>query len=136
MSSSLTRVAQALRGAAPGNLVRFLAPDGVARWGALEPCGSTLGPRRAFPLEGDLLSSLSVDLMAPGLGSGTALEVAELLPPLPVYPPPAIVCLGLNYKAHAAEAGHEIPRFPVIFYKSPASVAGPGASVEIPACAR
>jgi len=63
-------------------------------------------------------------------------QVAQLLPPLPVDPPPAIVCLGLNYHAHAKETGQPIPKFPVIFYKSPASVSAPGAAVVIPACAR
>ena len=40
--------------------------------------------------------------------------------------PPAVMCVGLNYRKHAAEAGLPEPQYPVIFYKNPASVCGPG----------
>jgi 2-keto-4-pentenoate hydratase/2-oxohepta-3-ene-1,7-dioic acid hydratase in catechol pathway len=46
--------------------------------------------------------------------------------------PPAILCVGLNYKKHAAETDLEEPRFPVVFYKNPASVIGPGDTIVIP----
>ncbi len=46
--------------------------------------------------------------------------------------PTKIVCVGLNYKGHIAELGHEMPEEPVLFLKPSTAVAGPGAPVEIP----
>src|SRR5262249_28389234 len=37
----------------------------------------------------------------------------KLLPPIP--DPPKIVCIGLNYRDHAAESGAAIPKEPVLF---------------------
>jgi 2,4-didehydro-3-deoxy-L-rhamnonate hydrolase len=50
----------------------------------------------------------------------------------PVCRPSKIVCVGLNYRAHAGEAQMEIPKEPVIFLKSPSSISGPYDSVVIP----
>jgi 2-keto-4-pentenoate hydratase/2-oxohepta-3-ene-1,7-dioic acid hydratase in catechol pathway len=46
--------------------------------------------------------------------------------------PSKIVCIGLNYKDHAAEAGLAIPTEPVIFFKSTSSLVGPNDRVVIP----
>ena len=43
-----------------------------------------------------------------------------------------IVCIGLNYRAHAAESGQEPPAEPVIFMKAPSTVVGPADDVLIP----
>lgn len=50
----------------------------------------------------------------------------------PVCRPSKIVCVGLNYRAHAGEALMEIPKEPVIFLKSPSSISGPYDPVVIP----
>jgi len=50
----------------------------------------------------------------------------------PVARPSKIVCIGLNYRDHAAESGMEIPREPVIFLKATTSLAGPNDGVIIP----
>jgi 2-keto-4-pentenoate hydratase/2-oxohepta-3-ene-1,7-dioic acid hydratase in catechol pathway len=50
----------------------------------------------------------------------------------PVCRPSKIVCVGLNYRAHAGEAQMEIPKEPVIFLKSPSSISGPYDPVVIP----
>ena len=49
--------------------------------------------------------------------------------------PPAIFCIGLNYKDHAQEAGLPIPKFPVHFMKPPSCVVGSGDEIVIPAVA-
>ncbi len=54
----------------------------------------------------------------------------ELLPPIP--DPEKIVCIGLNYRSHAAEAGIEAPQSPAIFAKFRNALAAPGASVRLP----
>jgi 2-keto-4-pentenoate hydratase/2-oxohepta-3-ene-1,7-dioic acid hydratase in catechol pathway len=43
-----------------------------------------------------------------------------------------IVCVGLNYRDHAAEAGMPIPSEPVLFMKPPSAIIGPNDDVEIP----
>ena len=46
--------------------------------------------------------------------------------------PPAIVCVGRNYAAHASELGHELHERPMIFYKNPASISGAEDDIVIP----
>ncbi|WP_327632891.1 fumarylacetoacetate hydrolase family protein [Kribbella sp. NBC_00482] len=50
----------------------------------------------------------------------------------PIARPGAIVCIGMNYAAHAAESGAEPPSSPVIFFKAPNTLAGPNDAVTIP----
>lgn len=50
----------------------------------------------------------------------------------PIARPGAIVCIGMNYAAHAAESGSEPPTVPVVFLKVPNTVAGPNDTVTIP----
>ncbi|WP_067485435.1 fumarylacetoacetate hydrolase family protein [Actinomadura hibisca] len=80
----------------------FLAGDGVER-------------ARAALAAGDL----------PVVGDGTRTG-----PPL--ARPGKIVCVGLNYRDHAAETGAEIPAEPVVFMKAPNTVVGPYDEVLVP----
>lgn len=50
----------------------------------------------------------------------------------PVARPGKLVCIGLNYRDHAAESGMEIPREPVVFLKAPSALSGPNDPVVIP----
>ncbi|MFJ1676275.1 fumarylacetoacetate hydrolase family protein [Streptomyces sp. NPDC088251] len=50
----------------------------------------------------------------------------------PVARPSALLCIGQNYAAHAAESGSEPPEQPILFYKSPNTVVGPYDDVLIP----
>ncbi len=50
----------------------------------------------------------------------------------PIARPGAVVCVGLNYAAHAAESGVEPPKQPVIFLKTPNTVGGPDDDVRVP----
>jgi len=54
---------------------------------------------------------------------------AELLTPVV---PTKIVCVGVNYRAHAEEMGHELPTEPIIFLKPPTSITSPGAVIHLP----
>jgi 2-keto-4-pentenoate hydratase/2-oxohepta-3-ene-1,7-dioic acid hydratase in catechol pathway len=47
--------------------------------------------------------------------------------------PPNIICIGLNYRKHAEEAGSPIPTEPLIFIKSTTSLCGPGDAILLPA---
>jgi 2-keto-4-pentenoate hydratase/2-oxohepta-3-ene-1,7-dioic acid hydratase in catechol pathway len=59
------------------------------------------------------------------------LDEVELGPPVP--DPEKILCLGLNYPDHAAEAGLEIPPAPTFFAKFRNSLVGPTSPVILPA---
>jgi 2-keto-4-pentenoate hydratase/2-oxohepta-3-ene-1,7-dioic acid hydratase in catechol pathway len=50
----------------------------------------------------------------------------------PVARPGKVVCIGLNYRDHAAETGAAIPTEPIIFMKGPDTVIGPNDTVLIP----
>jgi len=43
-----------------------------------------------------------------------------------------MICIGLNYADHAAEAGMELPKEPIIFAKATSAICGPNDNVEIP----
>lgn len=51
---------------------------------------------------------------------------------VPLTRPSKIVCVGLNYAQHAAESGMDIPKEPVLFFKSTTALAGPYDDVIIP----
>ena len=46
--------------------------------------------------------------------------------------PSKIVCIGLNYKDHAAEQGKPLPAEPLIFLKPSTAIVDPGQSIVIP----
>jgi 2,4-didehydro-3-deoxy-L-rhamnonate hydrolase len=50
----------------------------------------------------------------------------------PIARPGKIVCIGLNYADHAAEAGAAVPDEPVVFFKAPNTVVGPDDEVLLP----
>lgn len=50
----------------------------------------------------------------------------------PIARPGKVVCIGLNYADHAAEAGMPVPSEPVLFFKAPNTVIGPYDDIEIP----
>ena len=59
-----------------------------------------------------------------------SLASAKLLAPIPR--PPKIICVGLNYRDHAAETGARLPSVPTIFNKFPTAVNAPGANIVLP----
>ena len=50
----------------------------------------------------------------------------------PIARPGAVVCIGMNYAAHAAESGAAPPEVPIMFLKTPHTVGGPDDDVVIP----
>jgi len=62
---------------------------------------------------------------APRVAAGTRLGA-------PIGRPSKIVCIGLNYRDHAAESGMAIPSEPVVFFKATTSIVGPNDNVLIP----
>ncbi len=60
------------------------------------------------------------------------IDIAGMRIGAPIARPGAVLCIGLNYAAHAAESGAAAPAAPVLFYKSPNTVVGPNDEVLIP----
>jgi len=80
-----------------------------------------LVPRDADHWELEGFSSKRVDHVV--------LAEAVLLAPVQ---PSKIVCIGRNYREHAAELGHDVPSEPVVFLKPPSSLLAPGQNIIRP----
>jgi acylpyruvate hydrolase len=63
-------------------------------------------------------------------GDGSPLDRVQLLAPIP--DPDKIVCVGLNYRPHAEEAGIDPPQAPTFFAKFRNALAASGATVPLP----
>jgi len=105
-----------------GERAGVLVEEGVAdAWDALGGDGSTVR---------DLLASGRLEALQGTAASDLLSTEVELLPPVP--DPDKIVCIGLNYRAHAAEAGIDPPERPTFFAKFRNALASPGATVSLP----
>jgi acylpyruvate hydrolase len=58
------------------------------------------------------------------------LDTLELGPPVP--DPDKMLCLGVNYREHAAEAQQELPAVPMFFAKFRNSLSGPSSPILLP----
>jgi 2-keto-4-pentenoate hydratase/2-oxohepta-3-ene-1,7-dioic acid hydratase in catechol pathway len=66
---------------------------------------------------------------APALQPSLPLAEVTLLAPIV---PSKIVCVGRNYREHAAELGNKMPDEPLLFLKAPSALIGPEESIELP----
>jgi 2-keto-4-pentenoate hydratase/2-oxohepta-3-ene-1,7-dioic acid hydratase in catechol pathway len=82
-------------------------------------------------LEGQKVRALSAEPWSGGLPEGAAVPLSEVELLAPVVPS-KIVCVGRNYRAHAAELGNEVPKEPLLFIKPSTAVIGPGAGIRLP----
>jgi 2-keto-4-pentenoate hydratase/2-oxohepta-3-ene-1,7-dioic acid hydratase in catechol pathway len=95
-------------------IVRFESA-GATRLGSLHADG------RTTILEGELFGTLR--------DTGAVAKVDKLLAPLE---PRDILCIGLNYKQHAAESGAQPPAHPVLFMKNSGALQNPGDPIVMP----
>lgn len=111
-------------------LATFLVP------GEHEPrAGEVRGERVvAFADGGSVRDRLASGDRTPADGLDWALGDVALLAPVPQ--PRAIFGIGLNYAAHAAEQGAELPERPIVFMKLPSSSAPPSGPIHCPAVVR
>lgn len=91
--------------------------DGSSEWGVVD--GEEIvhlpeGPFGVEPRRGRTLGRL---------------DEASLLAPVT---PSKVICVARNYVAHAAEHAAEVPEKPLLFFKPPSAVIGPGATIELP----
>lgn len=96
-------------------IARFLSNDAVFT-------GALVDDRSARLITGDLLGSFSL--------TDQIVRVDRLLAPIV---PTDILCIGLNYRAHAIETKSEIPENPMLFIKSSNALSDPDAPIVIPA---
>lgn len=84
-----------------------------------------------------LLAALDADALADlsrrAQQSSNRLALADVRLAAPVPDPQKIVCLGLNYRDHAAETGQEPPAAPLWFAKFANSLIGSGQDIVLPA---
>jgi 2-keto-4-pentenoate hydratase/2-oxohepta-3-ene-1,7-dioic acid hydratase in catechol pathway len=66
-------------------------------------------------------------------GERVAIATATILTPVA---PSKIVCVGRNYRAHAAELGNDVPAEPLLFFKPPSSLLDPGGVIALPAASK
>ncbi len=81
-------------------------------------------------------SDVTPAFLAAGL-AGVAIDGLPEVSGIGRFGPPVagigkIVCIGLNYRDHAAETGAEIPGEPIVFLKTPDTVVGPDDEVLVP----
>ena len=95
-------------------ILRHLTSAGSA-YAALQPDGS------AREIAGDIFGDHRVTdrVVKPG---------KNLAPVVPTN----ILCIGLNYKKHAAESNNAPPKYPVLFIKNTATLQNPGDPIELP----
>lgn len=96
-------------------IIRYTNPAGEIHFGALQTDGTVLH------CTGDIYSGLTE--------TGVVADVCKQLAPLL---PTQILCIGLNYRHHAAEAGAQPPERPVLFTKGINTVQNPNDPIEIP----
>ena len=96
-------------------IIRYQTPTGAIHYAAQQPDGT------ARVITGDIYGQYTV--------TAEPAQVAKLLAPIV---PTAILCIGLNYKRHAEEAGANPPERPVLFVKGNNTLQNPGDPILLP----
>ncbi len=96
-------------------IIRYLDPAGQVRYGAEQPDGT------ARRIAGDVFASHTI--------TAEPAHVAKLLAPVA---PTQILCIGLNYRQHAAETGAKPPERPILFVKGINATQHPGDPILLP----
>jgi 2-keto-4-pentenoate hydratase/2-oxohepta-3-ene-1,7-dioic acid hydratase in catechol pathway len=96
-------------------IIRYLDGQGQTKFAAEQPDGA------AREIAGDLFGEFQA--------TDRPADVRKLLAPLA---PSGILCIGLNYRRHAAEGKAPIPKWPVLFMKTVSAVQNPGDPILLP----
>jgi 2-keto-4-pentenoate hydratase/2-oxohepta-3-ene-1,7-dioic acid hydratase in catechol pathway len=103
---------------------RFETNAGPQYGEVVDRAGTLWIERLLPPFEEDPWTKFVADAIDP-----IPLNKARLLAPVV---PRKIVCIGRNYRDHAAELGNEVPKAPLLFLKAPSSVIAPEDTIRIP----
>lgn len=104
---------------------KHVTAEDLAWWDSAGSLGKLMGAaidewkrdergKAALARAGDLLPASAAKLLAP------------------IARPGKVLCIGLNYRDHAAESGMDVPTSPIVFSKFATSIVGPGDAVVIP----
>lgn len=96
-------------------IVRYQTTNGQIAYGQQHADG------RTTRLAGEIFGELT--------DTGESAAVAKLLAPIE---PRDIICIGLNYRKHAAEGNQPIPEWPVVFMKNSGTLQHPGEPIVLP----
>lgn len=107
---------------------RFLTEQGPQYGQVTERAGALWVETVLAPPEEDLT-------VRPYSGKFTPRQLTDLALLAPVAPS-KIVCIGRNYREHAAELGNEAPKEPLLFLKAPSALLAPGGVVRLPAASK
>jgi len=94
------------------------------------PQAGVISGSQVIGLGKDMPSVIAVGTLPATAGPAYDLAAVKLLAPIPR--PPKFICVGMNYRDHAREAGVDIPSIPTIFSKFSNVVIGPGAPIVLP----
>ena len=103
---------------------RFETSAGPQYGEVVDRAGTLWIERLITPFEEDPGTKLAEEAM-----EAVPMASVKLLSPVV---PSKIVCVGRNYRDHAAELGNEVPKSPLLFLKPPSSVIGPEEEIQIP----
>jgi 2-keto-4-pentenoate hydratase/2-oxohepta-3-ene-1,7-dioic acid hydratase in catechol pathway len=100
-----------------------------------QPSAGTRPEPRTGVITGETVREINGDVFGQWSASDRAWPLAEvkLLPPVV---PSKIVCLGQNYREHAAEFRNPAPKEPLIFLKPPSAIIGPEEPIVLPSLSR
>lgn len=103
--------------------VRFTSGSGQLQWGCVQ--GEAVVPMAEDPIRAQATAAQPIPA-GPTLDWGS---VGVLAPPVR---PSKIVCVGRNYRAHAAELDNDVPEVPLLFLKPPSCLVGHGGDIVYP----
>ncbi len=83
-------------------------------------------------IAGGQAARAAIDTWVAAPPAGAVREAASVTILAPVPRPPKFICVGLNYRDHAAESHSQIPAVPTIFTKFTTTIIGPGAKIVLP----
>jgi 2-keto-4-pentenoate hydratase/2-oxohepta-3-ene-1,7-dioic acid hydratase in catechol pathway len=113
-------------------LVSFSLADGRIRPGCLLEEGNLVADLSAAGYA-DTLAVIAAGITTPEPGiTFPSHRIEEVRLHAPLLNPPRIFAIGLNYRDHAIESGMEIPTTPVVFFKLPTAIVGPGDPIVLP----
>jgi 2-keto-4-pentenoate hydratase/2-oxohepta-3-ene-1,7-dioic acid hydratase in catechol pathway len=108
-------------------LISFSVADDVIRPGALLDDDSLVDLSSFYS---DALCVINAGLHA--APSGPEFPLDSVLLRAPLVNPGRVFAIGLNYRDHARESGMAIPTTPVVFFKLPTAIIGPGKPIVLP----
>lgn len=85
-------------------------------------------------IDGAFLEADGIERTRAALAAGElpVIDIEGMRIASPIARPAALVCIGMNYAAHAAESGSPPPELPVVFLKHPGCIVGPDDDVVMP----